>query len=294
LAKAKEAAKAPAGEIVEAYKQYVSQLQFRRNYVPALLWLYDNISAREFTDTVKKSVGNGITDNLHRIAIDFDSSKNWGAFKLYLDAVFSEISDGTAFAAAMAAGLDENSSWPDDFLKYARNNPKLTQYVIETYEKRAAEKIMQEEFIEAAVIYRDIANQCASGHNKGIYELKAYECIFENGQYDKILPELDDFINRNKSVDRDSAAKAMLIKGRIYIQLDKINEACEIFSTVIEEYPETQCKPEAGFFIGYCYILQEKYKKAMVAMEMVTENYPQNPFASKAYLCLAGIDGKTE
>ena len=296
LAKAKEVAKTPAGEIIEAYKQSVSQLQFRRNYVPALLWLYKNISARDFVDTVKKSVSNfnGVTGNLHRIAMDFELSGNWDAFELYLDAVFSEMSDSIAFAAVMAEGLSENGSWLDDFLKYARNNPKLEQYIIETYERHAREKIMQEEFVEAAGIYRDIANKYAFGHNKRIYELNAHECIFESGQYDRILSELDDFINENKSVDRDSAAKAMLMKGQVYIQLGKINLACETFSALMKEYLETQYKPEAGFFVGYCYILQGKDKQAIEAMKLVTENYQQNPFASKAHLCLARIDRKTE
>lgn len=296
LAKAKEAAKAPAKDVVEAYKQSVSQLQFRENYVPALLWLNKNISARDFIDIVKKSVcnGNGTTGNLYRIAMDFESSKNWDAFELYLDAVFSEISNSTSFATAMAAGLKKDGWWIDSFSGYVQNKPKLVHYCFETYEKRALEKIAQDDFMKAADIYRDIINQCGSEQDKATYELKAYECIFESGEYDRVLSELDDFINDSKYVDRDSVAKAMLMKGQVYIQLDEINRAYETFSTLIKEYPQMQQKPEAGFFIGYCYILQGKYKKAVEAMDLVTKNYPGSPFASKAHLCLARIDRITE
>ena len=69
--------------------------------------------------------------------------------------------------------------------------------------------ISQGEFIEAAEIYSDIANRCVYKQNKAVYELKVCECIFESGEYDKVLSELDDFINDNKSVNKDSIGKAI-------------------------------------------------------------------------------------
>jgi TolA-binding protein len=289
LAKAKEAAKAPVEELVEAYKQSVSQLQFRPNYVPALLWLHKNIAADDFIDTVKKSVRNvnGTIDNLYRIAMDFESSKNWDAFELYLDAVFSEINNSESFAAAMAAGLRKNGSWAKNFSRYVRNKPQLGRYYFEVREKRALEKMAQEDFSEAAEIYRDITDQCKSEKDKAAYKFKACECIFEGGEYNRALSELDDLISDKSYVDEDLFAKAMLMKGRIFIQLGEINRASETFSRLVKEHPQTPHVPEAVFFIGYCYMLQGKYKQAAEAMDLVIKNYPRSSFANKAHLCIA-------
>jgi len=296
LAKAKEAAGEPTQDVIAAYKKSVSLPPWRPNLVPAVLWLFRNISGRDYADAVKKSVRNssGAHDNLHCIAKDFESSRNWTAFKFFLDAVFSEVNDSTSFAKAMAAGLRKDGLWAKNFSRYARSKPKLTQYIIETCEKHAQEKIAQNKFLKAAEVYRDIVNQCGPEQDKTAYELKVCECIFKNGECDRALSELNDFINNNESVNKASVAKAMLLKGQIYIQLSEIDRACDTFSRLMRQYPETERAPDASFFIGYCNMLQGKYGEAAKALNLVVKNYPQNSYASKAHLCLARIKRVTK
>jgi len=296
LAKAKQDANAPANDVATAYKQSISQQFLRRTYVPALLWLFENIPAGDYADVVKKSVRNSIDipDDLNGIAKDFESSKNWIAFRHFLDATFSEVSQPVSCAEAIAAGLKKNCSWAEYFLRYAQDKPQLTQYIITICEKRAQEKIAQNEFLKAAEIFRDIVNQCSTKNDKTTYELKACECIFDSGEYDRALSELEDFIKNNKSTNEDYVAKAILIQGQVYLQLREVDRAYDIFSKLMSGYPKSERALEASFFIGYCNMLRSKYKEATEVLNKIIRDYPQSSYANKARLCLARIKRVTE
>ena len=296
LAKAKEAANAPIKDVAAAYKQSISQHIFRRNYVPALLWLFKNISNREYTDAIKKSVRNfsSSTDDLRRVAKDFEASENWAAFKFFCDAIFSEANDNTSYAKAIAVGLRKDGLWASIFSEYAQNKPELAKYNTQTSEERARVYIAQNKLSKAVKIYRDLASRCASDQDRSAYELKVCECIFRGGEYNRVLSELDDFTNNSKSVDRGLIVKAMLLKGQVYLQLSEIDRAYDIFSKLMRENPKTERALEASFFIGYCNMLQSKYEEAVEALNKVVRDCPQDSYANKARLCLARIKRVTE
>ena len=296
LAKAKEAANKPRHAVAAAYKKTALVSMRQTKYVSALLWLFNNIPAADYVDVVKKSVrsGDNASDNIHHIAKDFESRGNWPAFKLFLDVIFSEVNDTTSYAEAIAESLKKNGVWANNFSKYCRSKPELTEYVIEINEELAQEHIRQEEFLKAAEIYRDIVNQCGSDQDKTIYELKVCECIFNSGQYTSAIPELNRFIRNNKATNRVLVKQAILLKGRAYVQLGEMGRAYNTFLELMIDYPETKQAPEANFFIGYCNMLQGKYKEATEALNMVVKNYPQSSYASKARLCLTRIKRMTE
>ena len=294
LAKAKEAANAPIDDIATAYKQSISQKFLRRNYVPALLWLFENISNGDYADTVRKSINSiDVSDNLDDIAEDFESSKNWMAFKLFLDATFTEVSQPVSCAEVIASGLRKEGLWAENFLRYTQGKSQLKPYIIALCEKRALEKIAQNKFLKAAEIYHDIMNQCDPKKDKTTYQLKACKCIFKGGEYETVVSELDDLIN-NKSVDEDLVTKAILLKGQVYLQLNEIDRAQDIFSKLIVEYPGTKRIIEANFFIGYCNMLQSKYEEAVEALNGVIRDYPRSTYANRARLCLKKINSVTD
>jgi len=296
LAKAKEAANAPTTNVATAYKQSISQQFVRRNHVPALLWLFKNMSAVDYVDAVKESVRNssGTRDNLNHIAKDFESSGNWTAFKLFLDATLAEVDHPVSYAKAIAAGLRRNGTWANNFLRYAQGKPQLTQYILATCDKRAQEKIAQNKFLKAAEIYRNIVNQCGSEKDKATYELKALECVFGSGDYRRVLPELISFIKDNKAGDKVLVREAMLLKARAHMHLNEIDRAKTTLSELVADYPHTEQAHEADFFTGYYSMLQGKYKEAVEALNRVVRDRPQSSYANKARLCLVRIKRVTE
>jgi len=62
----------------------------------------------------------------------------------------------------------------------------------------------------------------------------------------------------------------------------------------MREYPKTEQALEASFFIGYCNMLQSKYKEAVEALNRVVRDCPQDSYVNKARLCLARIKRVTE
>ena len=60
------------------------------------------------------------------------------------------------------------------------------------------------------------------------------------------------------------------------------------------EYSETKKSSEATFCIGYCHLLQGEFDRAHDAFNIVANDYPGNPYASKARLCLHRLEGMSE
>jgi len=291
LAEAKKASGAPAEDIIGAYKQSISQLLFQPYYVPAFLWLTKNAQAADYTDVVKKSLGNqGTLDRDVRIITErFESAGNWPAFESFLDIVFADANEtGTIkYAGAVERGLEKDREWAEEFSKYCRRNAELTQYVIETKEQSAKQCLQQEDFSKAAEIYREIANLCRSEQDKAIYELKASECIFNAGQYADAVSELTNLIEKYESVNNAVARQATVLKGRAYLHLKELDQASDTFLDLIVKHPEMKQAPEVTFFIGYCKMLQGKQKEAAELLSLVVKDFPTSSYASKARLYLA-------
>jgi len=291
LARAREATDAPKNDIATAYKQSILQQSFGRHYVPALLWLFKNTSTNVYTDVVKKSMyfSSGARNNLHYIAKDFELSKNWAAFKFFLDTIFDEGSQPVSCAKVIAAGLRKNSLWTDNFLEYAISSPYLTQYAIATYEESAQKMISLNKFIRAAGIYREIINQCSSEEDKAAYELKALECIFNNGEYRRVSFEYRNFVKGNGFTGKVLIRRTILLTAHVYMHLNEIDHAIAAFSKLVTDYPYSEQTQEANFFIGYCSMLKGEYEEATKALKGVIRDCPRSSYANKAHLCLARI-----
>jgi len=296
LAKAREAAGEPIQRIIAAYKQSVTKLVYGPNYVPALLWLFEKIPTDDYVDVVRKCVRNSNTslDQICRVVEDFELNENWTSFQFFLDAVFSEVKDTTSYATAIANTLKDDGLWASRFSEYCRSKPELKPYVLGTLEKQAQRRAEQNKFRKAAGIYREILNQCGSAQDKSDYEFKLCKCLFESGQYSIALSELNNFIENNKAGNKVLIQQAILLKGRVHIQLDQMDLASDTFLELMIDYPEAKQTPEANFLIGYCIMKQGKLKEAEKILSQVERDFPDNSYAIKSRLCLARIKKMTE
>lgn len=292
LTKAKKAADAPTSDIAEAYMKSAIMSSMSPNYVPSLLWLFGNIPANSYIEFVGKCRPNneGAFNHIPLIAGDFEASRNWDAFKLFLDGNLAEVHDTTAFAKAIAKGLSRNGLWANKFLEYCLSKSELSQYVVGECEKRAQEYMEQGGFLKAAKRYRDLASRCTSDQDKSVYELKICECLFNSGQYPKALSELNNFINKYKDTNKVLIKPAIILKGRAYIQLREIDQASDTFRKLMVDNPETKHTPEPIFYIGYCNMLQDKLEEAKETLSMVIKDYPESSYANKARLCLSRVE----
>lgn len=297
LARVKEAAGAPTRDVIATYKQSVSQPQKPSNYIPAaLLWLFEKTPTEEYIKIVRECVRNSENPsrNIYDVAKYYESRENWTAFKLFLDATFSEVNDTTSFAMIVANSLEKDGVWTNMFLEYCRNKPELTGYIFRESEKNARNYLIKKNFVKALEIYRDIVSRCGPNQNKASYEFKIYECIFNDGHYDSVVKNIDNFIKNNKNTHKLLISKAIILKGQAYVKLGDIDRATDTFFTLMIEYPEVKEAPEANFFVGYCYMLQGKFDEATEAFNLVVKDYPKSGYVNKTRSYLMRIKNMTE
>ncbi len=297
LARAKEDADAPAQDVIEMYKRSVSRPHRPSNCIPAaLLWLSNQISADEYIDVVKKCVRNSYNPfyDIYHVVEHFESNESWIAFELFLDAVLSEVDDPLNYFAVVDRALKKDGVWAGKFSQYCRGKPELTEFLFRNYEKTARSHIEQKNFNEATKIYRDIVKQCGPNQKKSIYEFKVCECLFNNSQHEDAINGIDSFIKNNKATHRTLISKAIMLKGQAYVHLGNIDQAVDTFLTLLFEYPRTKQAPEANFFLGYCYMLQGKFREATEAFNLLTKDYPESSYIAKAESYLSRIENMTD
>lgn len=296
LARAKEAAGTPKKEVIAAYKKSVTQPQWPSNHIPAaLLWLSDKIPTEEYIDVITEYISqdNIPCYNLCRIAGYFAENGNWEIFKLILDTTFAKTDDVIPYAEAIADGLKGNDIWTGKFKEYCRNKPECTTFVFNEQEKEAEKYTAEKDFKKAAEVYKNIIEQCTPNQLKNIYELKYYECLFEDGQYEAVVKNIDDFIKTNKATERTMTARAIKLKGHSDVYLGETDSAIDTFLKLIIEYPQTEQATEANFIMGYCLMLQGEYTQASEAFNLLVNDYPDSSYAAQAQTYLKRINSMT-
>lgn len=300
LARAKEAAGLPKEDVVAAYKQAVSRVRYRTKHVPdALLWLFENIPADDYVNVVtqffrRTNVG---SYNIHLVTKHFEANDNWDAFNLFLDGAFSTVGSGPrAFLYAKVTGksLKQNGAWAVKFEEYCRAELELTTYVFRKQEEDARKYIAQQNFGKAVEIYRDIVSRCGPNQRKTAYEFNVCECLFNAGQFESAIREIDSFVKDNKATNKQLVPRAIMLEGQAYVHLGDIDRATDTFFTLMVEYPGATQGPDANFFIGYCYMLQGKFDEATEAFDLVIKDYPESSYVDKARSYLTRIKDMTE
>jgi len=286
--KAKELLGAPKKDVVEMYKGAISTSEEGGG---ALVWLSKNLPSRQYTEIVKTFVQSNPKD-YRNIIKQFELNGDWAAFNLFLNAVFSEVKSPLSTAKSIGNSL-KGSAWENNYPAYCKSRAQLREYAFGKDYETAEEYINKENFQKAVEVYKNILRECDPNQDKSGLELKICRCILNAGEYQNAIAELDHLITKNKSIDKSVAEEATLIKGRCYIQLGKIDEALEVFSTLLKEYPESEYSYDTGFYIGYCYLLKNKLEQAIEAFNAVIQKHPQSSSANKARMCLRRVKNTT-
>ena len=290
LAKVKEKNGLSKKDIVAAYERAVSAFN---NSGAAFVWLFENVPAEQYGSIVKTFIKNNMPE-YQNISKQFESSGNWQAFKAFLDVVFSSDENPVASAKYIEKGLNKDNAWKKQYLEYCKGKAHLTEYVFEKDCEIAEMYMTKGDFKNAADVYRNVLKQCLPNQDKSGLEFKICKCIFDGGEYQNAIIELDGFIVRNRANNERLTKEAMLMICQCYIHLGDSDKALNELNRLTNEYPPARQTPEFGFFTGYCYMLQGKIDKATEAFNLLVQNYPQSSCANKAKLCLLKIKNMPE
>jgi len=299
LAKMKEISGMPKKDVADAYSRTFSASRLK--YVPertaALVWLLDNdcneqtsTIIRQFTqDTDANDFFKNVIGNVCR---HFESEKNKDKYERLLNALFAETKHLSHWVVLVESCIaDKTSQWAKNYFNYIDGRPEL-KFARDCgmAERYAADG----KFREAAELYKSILTRNTPADDKVTFEFRFCECLFKAGEYGEAVPLLEKFIASHKAAHRNLVKEAMLMKGRSYVQLNEIDKAVNDFFTLIVEYPETSETPETNYFLGYCYMLQGKFKEAVEAFDCLIKSHPDSTYAAKARVSLDRIKNMTE
>ncbi|MHC4738829.1 MAG: LamG-like jellyroll fold domain-containing protein [Planctomycetota bacterium] len=218
------------------------------------------------------------------------SEVNWTTFKLFLDTVFAEAKKAVD-STKPGESSQESKVVLRNLLKECESKSELIRYLVEQDSELAEKYITNGDFRKAAEIYFDIAGRYDFNQDKQALEFKACECIFNGGEYRSAISELERFITRNKGIDESLAAKAILLKGQSFLQLNDYDKASEEFVSLKTQYPKSKEIPATDFYIGYYHMLKNENKEAIEIFYRVVQEHPESPYANKARMCIMRIEG---
>ena len=95
--------------------------------------------------------------------------------------------------------------------------------------------------------------------------------MYRQGQNDKAIERIDAFLSGKGKDQTPEIAQARFLKGLIFAEQGKNNEAVQIFTKLTEEYPEL---PEPYNNLGVLYASQGQFEKSRLALEMAISTHP--------------------
>ena len=287
LARTQEAAGGPFDEIADMYAQALlpSATAYIDEQSAALGWLVENAGEQKVqevfrTFSLTKEINPSIRPVIRKLCRDYESKKDWPAFESYLDTLFNQAKYPYEWVVFVESCFtDQNSRWAKTYAKYYENKPELKFY----FDRALAEQCEADNnFQEALERYQNLVSRCEPEDDRADLEFRCCRCLFLAGKYQQAASTLEDFIAQNKSRQRNLIIEAMLLKGQAHLQLGEYDQGSKCFFTVMMEYPESQKAADASFFLGYCYILQNKFELAAEAFENLVKSYPQSSYANRA------------
>lgn len=186
---------------------------------------------------------------------------------------------------------NKTNQWAKEYFNYIDRNPKL-KFIRDC--DVAEKSVIEGQFKKAAELYRDIVTRCKPEDDKTSFEFKLCECLYKAEEYRQVIPLFENFIANNKVTHRNLVKKAMLMKGCARIELNEIDKAVDDFFILMIEYPGTKEATETNYFLGYCYMLQGKFRDAEEAFNSLLKSYPESTYTEKARRHLTRIKDMTE
>lgn len=275
-------------EIAKTYQTLVLLGFCSEHCTPALVWLHKYSPKQEYLDIVRGSLRstNKVTWNLSYMAGDFAGQHDWPAFQLFVEAVLSDTPNANGYAWALWKGLSQETNWANRLLEYSREIPTLNAFFRIARSQQAETALQHGRHRQAERLFRDVLNYCKSPRDRAQCEYRICECLMKEGRHLEAITALDSFIHARETISDAHTRKAILLKGRAYLQQNKIVQAQNIFQQYTSAYPNTERSPEAFFLLAYCQMLLKRPQGASASVQTVYRDYPDSSSAILAALSL--------
>jgi len=299
LAQAQEAAGAARSEIAEAYRKTFCARGYGHTTLrsAALLWLLKNDCSEDYSAVINLRKGSGISEDdvksvLCEVVSRLKTENDRATFERLLDAFLIDETypfERVSFIESCIGNL--TGQWAQKYFRYLDDKVNLRM----ARDSIAAERYAaMGNFSKAAQVYLEITRRCRQGDDKSLFEFLLCKYLFEAGMYREAASNLAGLLASGVPIPRDRMQEMVLMKGRCHVRLGQVDGALDALLKFAIEYPEAAQIPEAFFYIGYCYMLENKFSEAEKAFRVVLREYPESRYAIQAQRSLARIKTVTE
>lgn len=295
LAQVRQGADVPEAEKIRAYMDScaVPVNDYAEEQAQALLWLLAHQHLEECAEIIRSFTASKANEYvckeiIRKAAQQLEEQKNWEVFQTLLDSLFAQGDRPYEWAVFVESCLqDRTNRWGQQYNRYLEEKPQVRF----GRDRALAEQYAAEgNFEKAAALYEDLLKRAGTRADPGELTFQHCKCLFYAGDYQQVLPEIESFISGYKATHRNLVIEAMLLQGGAYAQLNKLDQAIDVYFKTIMEYPEIKDTPKICFLMGYCYMMQNKPQEAAEAFTIVTSLYPDSEYSGKARLCLLRLN----
>ena len=292
LGEAQQRAAAPPADRIHSFSAAIALSLDSLHAVPMLTYLSAMLTTDEYADLINRRVladPSQAPESVYRVARDFVADGNWPAFEAFLDAVFARVDNPRTYVMAVAKGLGDTRLWLHKFEIYCRRNPGLKNHATWSYDGFARYEMERGRFARAVHLYRELLGKCDSPEARASYDYRICRCLFDDGQYAQAAQAADDFIGKYANVKPALIAQVLLLKGRSYAQLGRLDEAARALETLSARSPVTAETDEAVFLLGYLRMREGNYRESARILDSLVSRRPDSSWAGRARLCLSQI-----
>ena len=138
------------------------------------------------------------------------------------------------------------------------------------------------------VLLIGILSSCQSKLEKLEGEVYSENFVYDSEGLEKASELLDLYVDLAESNPKDSLAPSHIFKAaELAMNLDKTEQALNLYNKIIYSYPDYEKAPECLFLMAFIYEnTLQNYGKAKELYEMFLEKYPDHDFADDATFSL--------
>jgi len=273
----------PTNKLIPLHTEIIRLPSSGDIYINALLWLHAHGRTSSIKETVKVTyAGNKHPNDFQHVVQELITQNQWDLLSVYLDAVFSVVSNKAMYADKAVSELE--GPIPH---QWCRNNPYLLQALIRHMNEKAGHYKKEEEHLLARSLYTRIIELCQAHDVESLeYELEIGNSLFLEGRYALAVASLDKFITAYRPTHNTWTKKAQIVKGMAQVHLDELGKATDTLETATDGFTDPETTPEALFCLGYGHMIQGLNKQASQWFDRLIEQRPNTRSAVKARLCL--------
>jgi len=283
-------------EVLSIYCRAVRGVHDKSKYFPqALAWLYEQGDSIVFKTNVRDLFQTSYMP-LHSIEMTttfMSSIRNWEAFRLVLDVLFSEaFPDGLSKESSMQTiqAVLKDDPWSKTFMGYCHESDYLSDVLSGQQERLLNRQLAEGRFTEATKLHSAFAQQCQIPQRITEFDYSYCRLLYESENYIPFLQHAAAFMDKYGKSYGYLCNKMAMMMAMAFSKTGDTSQASHLFFKVMLDRPQSIDSIKASYYLGYCAMLDGDYDKALHYFQYHIQSHPNSPYFDKAKNSISRIE----